>query len=338
MARTRVVYGCAGTELSDKERAFYREAQPWGFILFARNVRDPQQVTALVSEMRETVGDAQAPVLIDQEGGRVARLKPPHWKAHPAMQRFGDLYRENPKAAREAAYLNARSIAQELYDVGISVDCVPSVDVPVPGADNVIGDRAFSSDPEVAGVLGRAVIDGMLDGGVLPVIKHMPGHGRGNADSHFSLPRVTVSESELRQTDFVPFRALSDCPLGMTGHVVYEALDADNPATTSSNVIRHVIRGEIGFGGLLFTDDLSMNALAGSIAERTRAALAAGCDVITHCNGRMDEMEQVASEAKALEGEPFARARAALAQLRAPKPFDVVAADARLTELMGAIA
>jgi beta-N-acetylhexosaminidase len=288
--------------------------------------------------MRNTVGDERALVLIDQEGGRVARLKPPHWKAHPPMQRFGDLYRDAPEAAREAAYLNARAIAQELYDLGITVDCVPDVDVPVQGANAVIGDRAFSYDPEIVAVLGRAVIDGMLDGGVLPVIKHMPGHGRGNADSHFALPRVTASEGELRTTDFLPFLALRDCPLGMTAHVVYEALDADNPATTSRKIIGDVIRGEIGFRGLLFTDDLSMNALAGSLAERARAALAAGCDVITHCNGRMDEMEQVAGEARPLEGELLARANAALAQLRAPHPFDSTAADKRLAELAGAMA
>ena len=227
--RMRVIYGCAGTELSDEERAFFRDAQPWGFILFARNVRDPGQVRALAAEMRETVGDADAPVLVDQEGGRVARLKPPHWKARPPAQAFGDLYRRSPEQAREAAYLNARAMARELADIGITVDCVPVLDVPIENSNAVIGDRAFAGDPRVVTDLGRAVISAMLDGGVLPVIKHMPGHGRGNADSHHALPRVSASVEELRETDFLPFRALNDCPLGMTAHVVYEALDPSAP-------------------------------------------------------------------------------------------------------------
>jgi len=277
-------------------------------------------------------------VLVDQEGGRVALLKPPHWKPHPAPQRFGDLYRTDAPAARNAAYLNTRSIAHELSELAIDVDCVPVLDVPAEGADNVIGDRAFASDPGMVADLGRAVMNGMLDGGVLPVIKHMPGHGRAMVDSHHRLPRVAVSEAELRVRDFAPFRALNDCPLGMTAHMVYESLDRENPATTSETVIRDVIRREIGFEGLLLTDDISMNALNGSFAERARAALAAGCDVILHCNGRMVEMEQIATAAMPLEGGPLARAERALAQRHAPKPFDIAAAEQRIAERLGALA
>lgn len=338
MTRTRAIYGCAGTELSAEERAFFREAQPWGFILFARNIADPAQVRTLVSSLRETVGDEKAPVLIDQEGGRVARLKPPHWKARPPAQRFGDLYRENADAGRNAAYLNARLIAEDLSQLGINVDCVPVLDLPVPGADTVIGDRAFSSDPEIVMALGRAVIDGMLDGGVLPVMKHIPGHGRATADSHLVLPHVSAPEAELRATDFAPFRVLNDCPMAMTAHVVYEAIDAERPATTSAKMIRDVIRGDIGFSGLLTSDDLSMKALDGTFAERSRAALAAGCDILLHCNGRMEEMREIANEAGALDGEARARSEKALAHLRAPNPFDATAAEANLAELMGAMA
>jgi beta-N-acetylhexosaminidase len=338
MPRTRVIYGCAGTEISAEERAFFREAQPWGFILFARNVRDPEQVRSLVSALRETVSDAHAPVLIDQEGGRVARLKPPHWKPHPPAERFGDFYRTSPEAGREAAYLNYRSIAQELVALDIDVDCVPVLDVPVEGADSIIGDRAFSRDPATVIALGRAAIKGMLDGGVLPVMKHVPGHGRANADSHLALPRVATPATELRAADFAPFRALHDCPLAMTAHVVYEALDPENPTTTSATVIRDVIRGDIGFSGLLLSDDLSMNALSGSLGERARAALAAGCDIVIHCNGRMTEMEAVAAEAKPLEGEYLARAEKALSHRHTAAEFDAGAAEDRLAELLGAIA
>ena len=334
MTRTRVIYGCAGTELTPEERAFFREAQPWGFILFARNIADPAQVRALVSSLRDTVGDENASVLIDQEGGRVARLKPPHWRAHLPMQEFGDLYREDAAAGREAAYVNARLIADELSQLGIDVNCVPVLDLPVSGADAVIGDRAFASDPLIVAVLGRAVIDGMLDGGVLPVMKHIPGHGRATADSHFALPRVSTPEAELRKTDFAPFRALNDCPMAMTAHVVYETIDPEHPATTSAKVIRNVVRGEIGFGGLLMSDDLSMKALAGSFAERSRAALAAGCDILLHCNGRMDEMQAVASEATPLVGEAKARAEKALARVHAPAPFDPAEAEAKLVGLV----
>ncbi len=338
MSRTRAIYGCAGTTLSDEERAFYRDAMPWGFILFARNITDRDQVKALVASLRDTIGDARAPVLIDQEGGRVARLRPPQWQARPPAERFALLHNNAPEAAHEAAYLNARLIAHDLSELGINVDCVPVLDVPVDGADSVIGDRSYGRDPTVIIELGRATIEGMIEGGVLPVMKHIPGHGRATADTHFELPHVTASRDELSATDFVTFRSLSDCPMAMTAHVVYDAIDAQRPATTSVRVIRDVIRGEIGFDGLLMSDDLSMNALAGTLAERCRASLTAGCDVVLHCNGKMDEMKQVASEGKPLDGEALKRAQAALAHLSPPDEFDSQAGADRLKSLLGVAA
>jgi beta-N-acetylhexosaminidase len=335
-ARTRVVFGCAGTELSANERAFFTDARPWGFILFARNFDNPGQARRLVSSLRETVDDSNAPVLIDQEGGRVQRLKPPHWKARPAALCFGELYEKDAELAREAVYLNARLIAHDLASLGITVNCAPVLDVPVEGASNVIGDRAFGHDPTTIIDLGRAAIEGYLDGGVLPVMKHAPGHGRATADSHFDLPHVAAPANELSATDFVPFRALAaDCPCAMSAHVVYEAIDSNRPGTTSPRIILQVIRGEIGFDGLLFTDDLSMNALSGSLASRTEKALFAGCDIICHCNGKMDEMKDVASEVKPLEGDSLRRAGKALSHLHAPGDLDLAAAEARVAELLG---
>lgn len=336
--RTRAIYGCAGTVLGADERTFFRGTQPWGFILFARNIVDREQIRTLVSSLRETVGDANAPVLIDQEGGRVARLKPPGWKERPAAARFGAVYASQHDAALEAAYLNARLIANDLAEVGINVDCLPVLDAPVEGADSVIGDRAFASDPAAIIDLGRAQIEGLMEGGVLPVMKHIPGHGRAMADSHHALSRVTTSAEELSATDFVTFRSLDLCPMAMTAHVVYEAIDAQRPATTSPKVIRDVIRGEMGFDGLLISDDLSMNALDGPLSVRTKAALFAGCDVVLHCNGKMDEMMEVASEVKPLEGMALRRAEHALSHLSAPEAFDPAAAELRLTELLSLVA
>jgi beta-N-acetylhexosaminidase len=336
--RSRAIYGCSGSELNAEERAFFRAVRPWGFIVFARNVVDRSQLRGLVESLRETVNDPQAPVLIDQEGGRVARLKPPQWQERPAASRFGALYEHSADAAREAAYLNARLIAHDLAEVGINVDCLPLLDVPVDGADAIIGDRAFSRDPSTIIALGRAVIEGLMEGGVLPVMKHIPGHGRANADSHLALPRVTTSTEELSATDFVTFRSLAHCPMAMTAHVVYDAVDPQRPATTSPKLIRDVIRGEMGFGGLLMSDDVSMNALSGPISVRTKAALFAGCDVVLHCNGKMEEMRDVAEEAKPLDGTALKRAQAALSHLGAPAPFDAAAASARVAELLGAVA
>ena len=334
--RSRAIFGCAGTTLLPEESAFFRDAQPWGFILFGRNIVDRDQARRLTSALRETIGDARAPVLIDQEGGRVMRLKPPTWPERPPQARFGRLHEISPDAAREAAYLNARLIAHDLVEVGVNVDCMPVLDVPVEGADNVIGDRAFSRDPAVIIELGRAVIEGLIEGSVLPVMKHAPGHGRATADTHFALPHVATSVAELSAADFVPFRSLNACPMAMTAHVVYDAIDPQRPATTSPKVIRDVIRREIGFEGLLLSDDVSMGALAGTLSARARAALFAGCDIVLHCNGKIDEMKGVAEEAKPLEGLPLKRAEQALSHLSTPDAFDPAAAGARLTALMAA--
>ena len=341
--RSRAIYGCAGTSLSAAERDFFGQVRPWGFILFARNISDPAQVIALVEELRATVGDAQAPVLIDQEGGRVARLKPPQWRARPPAAVFGALHAHNPEAAREATYLNARLIAHDLASLGINVDCLPVLDVPVPGAHDIIGDRAFATDPATIIALGKAQIEGLMDGGVLPVMKHIPGHGRAGADSHLALPRVSATVEELSASDFVTFRSLDQCPIAMTAHVVYESIDPQRPCTTSPKVIRDVIRGEIGFDGLLMSDDLSMKALEGPLSVRAKQALFAGCDLALHCNGDMEEMREVASEVKELEGQSLRRSQQALAHLSVPVTsgsgaFDAAAAEAHLAALLGAVA
>ncbi len=333
--RSRAIYGCAATSLSPAEKSFFREVAPWGFILFARNISDSEQVKALVQELRETVGDEKAPVLIDQEGGRVARLKPPHWQVRPPAARFGALYETNPDAAREAVYLNARLIAHDLASLGINVDCLPVLDVPVPGSHDVIGDRAFATDPATVITLGKAQIEGLIDGGVLPVMKHIPGHGRAGADSHLDLPRVSASAEELSASDFVTFRSLDTCPIAMTAHVVYESIDPQRPATTSPKVIRDVIRGEIGFDGLLMSDDLSMKALDGPLSVRAKQSLFAGCDLVLHCNGDMNEMKEVASEVTELKGQALKRSEQALAHLSTPVALDLAAAQARLAALLG---
>jgi beta-N-acetylhexosaminidase len=335
--RSRAIYGCAGLTLSAEERGFFRDVKPWGFILFARNIESPAQVKKLVAGLRDTVADARTPVLIDQEGGRVARLKPPGWHARPPARRFGTLYAENPERAREAVYLNARLIAHDLTELGINVDCLPVLDVPVPGAHDIIGDRAFAVDPVTVIDLGRTQIEGLLEGGVLPVMKHIPGHGRAGADSHLALPRVTASAAELSASDFVTFRSLNTCPIAMTAHVVYDSIDPQRPATTSPKVIRDVIRGEIGFEGLLMSDDLSMQALDGPLSLRAKTALFAGCDLVLHCNGDMGEMKDVAGEAGEFEGLNLKRSEQALSHLSVPDAgFDPVAAAARLAALMGA--
>jgi beta-N-acetylhexosaminidase len=335
--RTRAIYGCSGPGLTAEERDFFRDVQPWGFILFGRNVENPDQLRALIAGLRETVGDAAAPVLIDQEGGRVARLGPPHWHARPPAARFGAVFAQDAETAREATYLNARLIAHDLSALGINVDCLPVLDVPVAGAHDVIGDRAFGSDPATIIALGRAQIQGLMEGGVLPVMKHIPGHGRANADSHKALPRVSASLEELSAGDFVTFRSLNTCPMAMTAHVVYEAIDPQRPATTSPKVVRQVIRGEIGFDGLLMSDDLSMQALDGPLSVRAKAAQFAGCDLVLHCNGNMEEMKDVAAEVKDLTGEAARRSEHALSQLVTPDAaFDARAAEARLAELLAA--
>lgn len=330
MTASACILGCAGTHLGVEERAFFRDADPWGFILFKRNVESPAQVRALVEDLRASVGRADAPVLIDQEGGRVQRLGPPHWRRYPPGRAYGALAGNDPLLRREITRLGARLMAHDLADLGITVDCVPVLDVPQPGAHDIIGDRAYGQTVEEVALLGRAAAEGLIAGGVLPVIKHIPGHGRAKADSHMELPVVEATLEELDARDFAPFRVLSDMPMAMSAHVVYTAVDPRRPATTSRTAIRQVIRGAIGFDGLLMTDDLSMKALKGDFAERARSALAAGCDVVLHCNGDLAEMKAVMSAMKPLAGQSARRARAALGRLaRAPEPFDVTEARAR---------
>ena len=328
------ITGVSGLELTAAEREFIASERPWGFILFKRNIETPQQVSLLVQELRKSVAAPDAPVLIDQEGGRVQRLGPPHWPIYPPGALFGALYDLDPALGLSAARLSARLIAADLADLGISVDCLPLADVPVAGADAVIGNRAYGTEPAKVAAIARAVTDGLEQGGILPVLKHIPGHGRATADSHFGLPRVDTPENELERTDFAAFQPLSDLPMAMTAHVVFSALDPAHPATTSATIIEQVIRGVIGFQGLLMSDDVSMNALAGSIAERTRAIFSAGCDVVLHCNGRFDEMREVAAETPELSGKALERARRALASRRAPRPFDRRAARAELDAMM----
>jgi beta-N-acetylhexosaminidase len=331
------ITGVAGTILSPDERTFLRDADPFGFILFGRNIETPDQVRALVADLRAAVG-WQAPVLIDQEGGRVQRLGPPHWPAYPAGETYGRLFARAAEDGLQFARLGARLIAADLMALGIDVDCLPLADVPVAEADPVIGNRAYGRDPGQVAAIARAVTDGLLEGGVLPVLKHIPGHGRANADSHLALPVVDVSRPDLEATDFVPFRALADLPLGMTAHVVYTALDPDRPATTSPVVIGQVIRGDLGFSGLLMGDDVSMNALSGTIAERSRASLDAGCDVVLHCNGKMEEMKEVAAQSSRLSGAALSRAEGALARRTSPTDFDAREARARFSSMIAAAA
>jgi beta-N-acetylhexosaminidase len=338
MSASAAIYGCQGTALLEEERSFFREVKPFGFILFARNCADPEQIRSLCVALRETIEDGSAPILIDQEGGRVARLKPPHWRVRPPVGRFGVMHKTDPVAAREAAYLDARLIAEDLRELGINVDCAPVLDVPVRGAHDIIGDRAYSDDVRVVIELGRAAIEGFLEGGVLPVVKHIPGHGRAEADSHKALPHVYASGDELSAQDFVPFRSLNFAPLAMTAHVVYEALDTQRPATTSPKIVRDVIRGEIGFDGFLMSDDISMNALSGPIGERAKAALFAGCDAVLHCNGRMDEMKEMSEIVPPLSEKSLHRAETARAQLKEKKSLDIVAAEAKFEEMLGAAA
>jgi beta-N-acetylhexosaminidase len=327
------ITGLAGPALTDVERAFLRDAEPWGLIVFRRNVADPGALARLVEECRAALG-RPAPVLIDQEGGRVQRLGPPHWPKYPPAAAYGALFDKDRAAGLAAARLGARLVAADLSAMGIDVDCMPLADVPVAGADAVIGDRAFGNDPQKVAALAGAFAEGLADGGVLPVVKHLPGHGRATADSHQRLPLVMAERAELEISDFAAFRPLAGLPLAMTAHVVFTALDPIAPATTSAVIVREVIRGSIGFQGLLMSDDVSMGALSGPVGERTRAALAAGCDVVLHCNGNMDEMLQVAAAAPSLAGEPARRAEAALACRKPVTPVDLAAKRAEFAALM----
>ena len=335
MTSRAFITGVSGLVLTDEEREFMRWERPWGFILFKRNIDSPAQVLNLVEQLRESIEAPDGPVLIDQEGGRVQRLGPPNWPIYPPGAIFGTLYDIDRQQGLTAARLSARLIAADLIDLGITVDCLPLADVPVEGADAVIGNRAYGTDPDKVAAIGRAVTDGLEQGGVLPVLKHIPGHGRATADTHFKLPVVDTLKTELEAVDFAAFKPLADLPMAMTAHVVFSAIDPAQPATTSATMIAQVIRSTIGFQGLLMSDDVSMNALAGSIAERTRASIAAGCDLVLHCNGKLEEMREVAREAPELAGKALDRARRALASRKPPQPFDRAAARAELDVLIG---
>ena len=328
------ITGVSGLALTAAERAFIRSERPWGLIIFKRNIETRDQVANLIREFRGEVDETDAPVLIDQEGGRVQRFGPPNWPAYPAGAVFGALYDLDPELGLRAAWLSARLIAADLIEAGVTVDCLPLADVPVPGADAVIGNRAYGTEPGKVARIARAVTEGLEQGGVLPVLKHIPGHGRATADTHFKLPEVDTSGSELERVDFAAFQPLADLPMAMTAHVVFSALDPAHPATTSATIIRQVIRGVIGFQGLLMSDDVSMNALSGSIAERTRAIFAAGCDMVLHCNGNIDEMRDVARETPELSGTALQRAERALASRGAPQALDRVKARAELDALI----
>src|SRR5476649_2209034 len=334
MSPRAFITGVSGTELDAGERQFIRGERPWGFILFKRNIDTPAQVTRLIQELRKSLGDPDAPVLIDQEGGRVQRFGPPHWPVYPPGAIFGTLYDIDSTLGLNAARLSARLIAADLIDLGVTVDCLPLADVPVAGADAVIGNRAYGTEPAKVADIARAVTQGLEQGGILPVLKHIPGHGRATADTHFRLPEVDTPKAELERTDFAAFRPLADLPMAMTAHVVFSGLDPVQPATTSATIIEQVIRGVIGFQGLLMSDDVSMNALAGSIAERTRAIVSAGCDMVLHCNGDLVEMREVARESPELSGKALERANSALASRKPPQPLDRVAARAELDELV----
>jgi beta-N-acetylhexosaminidase len=327
------ITGVAGAALTDEERRFLRDAQPWGLIVFKRNIAAPAALRALIDDVRATLGRA-VPVLVDQEGGRVQRLGPPHWPSYPPGAAYGALYAMDRDRGLAAARLGARLIAADLAALGIDVDCLPIADVPVAGADAVIGDRAYGNDAAKVAAIAGAIAQGLADGGVLPVLKHIPGHGRATADSHLRLPVVEAGREILEATDFAAFRALNNLPMAMTAHVVFSALDPVAPATTSAVIVRDVIRDSIGFAGLLMSDDISMGALAASLGERSGAAIAAGCDMVLHCNGAMPEMRAVAAAVPELSGEAARRAAAALSAKRPAAPIDPAAGRAEFFALM----
>lgn len=325
--RSALITGVAAFGLNDAERAFYREVRPAGAILFTRNCRDTAQIARLVGEIKDAVQADDFLVLIDQEGGRVQRLRGENGRALPPARRYGDYFARDPDSARAAAHLVARLVAEDLSSLGINCNCAPVLDIPVPGAHDIIGDRAYASDAHTIVTLAREVVKGYIAGGVVPVIKHIPGHGRATADSHLSLPVVGTPREELSRTDFLPFRLLSDAPAAMTAHVLYSDVDRNEPASTSAPVIADVIRGEMGYRGLLMSDDLSMQALSGDIGARAGKVIAAGCDVALHCNGDMGEMRAAAAAVPALDGAALKRFAAACRITRGKRPFDAAQAQ-----------
>lgn len=327
------ILGASGTELTKEEVSFFRELNPYGFILFARNCVSPEQVKNLTSSLKEISGRDNLPILIDQEGGRVARLKPPHWPSYPPAGVFSMLYKNKPEQAKKATYLNARLIADDLSEIGITVDCAPLADLPVEGAHDIIGDRAFGHSPEQVIDLARAMADGLQEGGIIPVLKHIPGHGRAFVDSHKELPVVEASLNELRATDFVPFKALSDLPMAMTAHVVYAAIDKYYMATLSPVAIT-LIREELGFDGLLMSDDISMKAMKGDYAQRAEQTLSAGCDIVLHCNGDMKEMRELAGGLTQISEISLMRANKAMKNAGKLVEFDAAEARQIIDEIM----
>ena len=329
MTPAALIFGCEGTALTDQERVLFAAAQPWGFILFARNVADPEQLRTLTAALREAVG-REAPILIDQEGGRVQRMRAPHWREYlPALDQMGTA--ADPMRAQ---WLRNRLIAAELRAVGIDVNCVPLADIAEAQTHPVLKNRLYGSDVETVVEAAKACAGAHLSGGVLPVLKHLPGYGRAAVDSHLELPRVEVPLEELKMRDFAPFRALNDLPLGMTAHILVTALDAARPVTTAPEGIA-AIREEIGFSGLLMTDDISMEALSGTVPERSRAAWDAGCDLVLHCNGEMAEMQALAEIAPPLSPAGLARSDAALSRRKPPAPIDMPALEAEFEALLG---
>lgn len=327
-----VIFGLEGTVLQDKERSFFKTVSPLGFILFSRNINTPEQVKSLVVSLRECVG-WHCPVLIDQEGGRVARLKPPHWRASPPVGIFASLAEHDLQKAVEVTYLNARLIGKELYDLGINVDCAPVADLQIEGAHGIVGDRSFGSTPEKVSLLARGMAKGLHDSGVISIIKHIPGHGRAKADSHEVLPVVDATLSTLMQTDFAVFKALCDLPWAMTAHILYPALDTVFPATLSKNIITF-IRRDIGFEGFLVSDDLSMKALKGSYKERAAQSLEAGCDAVLHCNGKLQEMVEVAEGVRVLSEQAWQRFTSSLAVASSPQPIVVSEVEEKVQACM----
>ena len=332
-----VIFGCSGLALTKEEKEFFERVNPLGFILFSRNIATPDQLKTLIQSLKETVKREDAPILIDQEGGRVSRLKSTYWQKYPPVRVFGDMYEKDKASALKSVHDVFRLIGHDLQKLGINVDCAPVLDVPVEGSnENILGDRTFSTDPHTIGVLGNAVCQGLMEEGVLPVIKHIPGHGRAFVDSHFELPKVDADLETLKKTDFMPFKCLSSAPWAMTAHVLYTSLDAYKPASLSEKIIHDIIRNEIGFNGFLVCDDLSMKALKGSLSDLTTEVLAAGCDAVLHCNGNMDEMDRIASVIEPLSARSMERFVAAQEARRKALehacPFDYKAARAELSE------
>ena len=326
-----VVFGCAGLELTADEKSLFAECNPSGFILFARNIENPHQVRRLIDDLRQSVEYNNPLVLIDQEGGRVQRLTEPHWPKYPSMKAFGDRFAADPVEAATCLSLNYRLIAHDLEKLGFNVDCAPVLDLPVSGSHEIIGDRAFSADPEIVATLGRAVCEGLQSGGVIPVVKHVPGHGRSTADSHLELPHVDTKPDVLVKTDFAPFKALNDAPAAMTAHIVYSALDDTAPCSASELVIGDVVRGQIGFKGLLFSDDICMKALSGPLVDRVSSVLQAGCDIALHCDGNFEAMVTIAASCRPMSHKSMDRLSRAKLVASDSQDFDVEAAKHRIS-------